>query len=104
MNRLFYLVIIVSSTLQLSGQQKKIVLEGSISFISSQNIYVKFASAENILKGDTLFIRKENILLPVLVVDQHSSVSCICKVIGKPKLKVSDAIVALIMVKIIRMP
>lgn len=97
MNRLLFIVIIVCSTLQLSGQQKKIVLEGSVSFISSQNTYVKFSNAENIQKGDTLFIRKENNLVPVLIVDQHSSISCICKTIGQPKLKVYDPIVALIL-------
>jgi hypothetical protein len=90
------LVIIICSAVSLSGQQKKVILEGNVSFISSQHIYVKFSSTENIQIGDTLFIQKEKNLLPVLFVSQHSSSSCICKMIGQPNLKVSDAIFALV--------
>ena len=95
MNRLLYIILAVCSTLQLFGQEKKI-LKGQISFISSQNIYVKFTSTENIQKADTLFITKGNNQIPILVVDQKSSISCICKPIGQPDLKVSDEIVAVI--------
>lgn len=95
MNRLLYIILIVCSTLQLFGQQEKNIRKGQISFISSQNIYVKFSSTENIHKGDTLFISKDSHLIPKMIVDQLSSISCICKVIGQPDLKVSDEIVAL---------
>jgi hypothetical protein len=94
MNRLLYTVLIVCSALQIFGQQEKNIRKGKISFVSSQNIYVQFPSTENIRQGDTLFIRRDNNLIPVLIVDQMSSISCICKVIGQPSLKVSDEIVA----------
>jgi len=96
MNRFLYTIIFVCSILQLFGQEGKITRGGQISFISSQNIYVKFATTENIQKGDTLFITKENKLIPALIVDQFSSISCICKPIGQIHLKVSDEITALI--------
>jgi len=96
MNRLLYIILIVCSTLQLFGQQEKNTLKGQISFLSSQNIYVKFTSTENIQKGDSLFLNKDSNLIPCLIVDEKSSISCICKPIGQPDLKVSDEIVAVI--------
>jgi hypothetical protein len=94
MNRLLYIILIVCSALQLFGQQDRSVRKGQISFISSQNIYVNFKNTENLHKGDTLFISRDNKLIPVLIVDQLSSISCICKAIGQTDLKVSNEIVA----------
>ena len=36
------------------------VLEGTVSYISSQNIYVKFNTTEGIETGDTLFLKINN--------------------------------------------
>ena len=94
MNRLLYTILIVCSALEIFGQQEKNIRKGQISFASSQNIYVQFPSTEDIRQGDTLFISRDNKLIPVLIVNQLSSISCICKVIGQPALKVSDEIVA----------
>ena len=96
MKRLLYTIILFCSIFPLFGQQKKIDVGGQISLISSQNVYVKFTSTENIQKGDTLFIRQENKLIPVLLVEDRSSISCICKKIGQPLLKVSDEVVAIV--------
>ncbi len=52
------------------------VLEGTVSYISSQNIYVKFKNTEGIETGDTLFIKDKNDYLPAVKVDYRSSTSC----------------------------
>jgi hypothetical protein len=77
-----------------SSQEKQSVAGGSVSYISGQNIYVKFESTKGIEDGDTLFITKNDMVIPALVVQNHSSVSCLCKPIGDVLFKVSDAISA----------
>jgi hypothetical protein len=66
--------------------------EGSVSYVTSQNIYVKFKSTENISVGDTLFIKKAEANIPVLVVSSLSSISCVCLPISSNPLAVSDKI------------
>lgn len=85
---------LVMLTLLLSGQQQ--MTNGRISFISFQNVYVKFTSTEDIQKGDTLYINSENRLVPALKVQELSSISCVCQSIGQTALKVSDEVVAII--------
>lgn len=68
--------------------------EGVISFITSQNVYVKFSSTQNVNDGDTLFIVNGYDKIPVLVVSNHSSVSCVCKPISNENLSVSQPITA----------
>lgn len=76
----------------LFGQNETTFLKGTVSFVSSQNVYVKFESTEKIDIGDTLFIKKENKLSPVLVVKNKSSISCVCSSLMAEKFKVSDEI------------
>jgi len=68
--------------------------DGVISFITSQNVYVKFSSTQNVNDGDTLFIVNGYDKIPVLVVSNHSSVSCVCKPISNQNLSVSQPITA----------
>ena len=53
-------------------------LIGKVSFVSSQNIYVRFKSCEGISVGDTLYIPEGETLVPALIVNSLSSVSCLC--------------------------
>ncbi|MCK9400646.1 MAG: hypothetical protein M0Q51_11725 [Bacteroidales bacterium] len=66
--------------------------EGTVSYVTSQSIYVKFKSTENIAVGDTLFIKQGDKLVPALVVSNLSSISCICIPISSNPLAVSDKI------------
>lgn len=65
---------------------------GKVSFMSSQNVYVKFASTKEIEIGDTLFSKKESLLIPVLVVSNKSSSSCVCTPLIEGGINVSDEI------------
>jgi hypothetical protein len=66
--------------------------EGVVSYITGQNIYVKFASTQGIENGDTLYVMNNEIHEPVLIVQHRSSISCLCAPIGNVSLKVSDKI------------
>ena len=72
------------------AQNKIDYQEGKVSFISSQNIYVKFNSTEKIKIGDTLFFNVNNIYTPSLIVADLSSISCICKPINSNQLAIND--------------
>lgn len=77
---------------RLFGQNETAFLKGTVSFVSSQNVYVKFESTEKINIGDTLFIKKATSLLPALIVKNKSSISCVCTSLMTEKFKVSDEI------------
>lgn len=67
---------------------------GSVSFITSRHVYVKFPTTKNINQGDTLYQQDGQALLPVLIVVSKSSSSTVCSPIGTQKLQVKDQIVA----------
>ncbi|WP_319270152.1 hypothetical protein [uncultured Draconibacterium sp.] len=86
---LFFLTLAVSET---SAQESTNLKEGKVSYITGENIYVRFASTEQIENGDTLFVQNENGLVPALLVNHRSSISCLCAVIGDHKFSVDDVI------------
>jgi hypothetical protein len=85
-----FLIILVD----LNGQQTVETIEGQVSFISSKNVYVKFKSTEGISAGDTLFAKSGGKLIPVLIVDNLSSISCVCNAIAPAKPAVADFVSA----------
>ena len=87
---LVFLIIAVS----LSAQNNENLIKGSISFISSQHVYVQFTNTEGIQPGDTLYLIQNNKPKPVLVVSSLSSISCACKAIGVQNLSLNTAILA----------
>lgn len=76
----------------LKGQSPGESTEGSISFMTTQNIYVKFQSTSTISAGDTLFIIEDMKMIPVLIVKDLSSMSCVCTPISAKQLSVADKI------------
>lgn len=74
------------------AQEKENVLEGNVSYITGKSIYVRFENTAGIENGDTLFITKDDVLVPALVVQHRSSVSCLCNPVGENTFKVSDVI------------
>jgi len=93
MKNLFLFILFVLCYSIAPGQNQIEVKEGTVSYITSQNVYVRFESTENIQPGDTLFIRKEAKLVPVLEVKELSSISCVCSFISDQEIQVSDVIV-----------
>lgn len=78
------------------SQQEKTPEKGAVSYISSQNVYVKFKSTDGIEVGDTLYQQAGEELSPLLEVASKSSTSCVCKPLGPHELKLSDEMVALV--------
>lgn len=76
------------------GQSSPGVLKGKVSFMTSQNVYVKFENTEGIRIGDTLFIYQEAKLVPALVVNSLSSISCVGTPLTKNTFALSDQLVA----------
>jgi len=68
--------------------------EGKVSYLTTQNVYVKFPSTEHIAKGDTLYTSYEGVLVPALTVQEISSISCVCTPIADRKFAVADVIIS----------
>ena len=66
---------------------------GKVSYVTSQNVYVKFESTEGINIGDTLFFKTKGKTIPAFVVDNKSSISCVCTPITAMKINISDELV-----------
>lgn len=78
----------------LMGQSVTENLVGKVSFVSSQNIYVRFKSCEGITAGDTLYISAGDNLVPALIVNSLSSVSCLCSPVSDHTFPVDHIIIA----------
>ncbi len=66
-NRLLILFILVAGQNSF-GQESR---EGTVTYITSQHIYVKFNSTENLSEGDTLYIRQGNNDVPALQIKKN---------------------------------
>lgn len=77
------------------GAQSTTLTTGMISYKSSQNVYVKFESTRNINAGDTLYLKKEDVNIPILIVINLSSTSCVCKPISDIELAISMNVFAI---------
>jgi hypothetical protein len=82
--------------IDLNGQVIHENIAGQVSFVSSQNIYVKFKSTDGISSGDTLFIQSSGSIFPVLIVTNMSSSSCVCSKISATNISVADNIIAIV--------
>ncbi len=89
----FYLTVILQLVfITVAAQENQVIREGEVSYISGKNIYVKFKSTEGIENGDSLFIKQNELLVPALVVQNHSSISCVCIPLNDFQFQVSDTI------------
>lgn len=91
-NKLFILLLICGG-LNLQAQDAGESSGGTVSYITSQNVYVKFLSTADISIGDTLFFMKGDQLVPGLVVNNKSSMSCVCTPVSAETFSVSDKII-----------
>jgi hypothetical protein len=79
---------------ELCGQPGSVNIQGKVSFVSFQNIYVKFKSTDGILAGDTLFIQSGSGLIPSLIVKNLSSSSCLCSQLSSANLPSGATLIA----------
>lgn len=88
------LFILILTTYSLS--QNNSTKEGTVSYLSSQMVYVKFDNTDFIEISDTLYIKKNKSFLPKLIVKFKSSISTSCEKIDNSEIKVGDKIFAFI--------
>lgn len=94
MRKYAILIGILISVIKLYGQEAKILVEGKVSYITTQNIYVKFQQSGTVEVGDTVFIRKDEKAIPLLVAESVSSTSCVGKPLVVLELKIDDVVFA----------
>jgi len=94
MRYLISIFILFILSIELKAQAVDENLTGKVSFISSQNIYVRFKSTESISPGDTLFLLSDGKLTPVVIVNNKSSFSCVCTPLASKNVSVSQDILA----------
>ena len=87
-------ILLLTLCMALNGQVTVEHISGQVSYVSIRNIYVKFKSTAGIVPGDTLFIQSDGSLLPVLIVNDLSSSSCISTALGDRLFSVADPVIA----------
>jgi hypothetical protein len=92
MKALLFFLLFICLSLNIFGQTTDIVLKGSISYITSQNVYAKFENTDGIHIGDTLYVARNNVLIPALTVNNLSSISCVGSPIGQISLSLTTPI------------
>ncbi len=93
MRNVLPLFLLIISGLGVLAQNQGATLEGSVTYITSQSIYVKFNNTAKIKSGDTLFIQHGENLVPALKVKDLSSTSCVCTPLIAMTFKVSDKVI-----------
>ena len=83
-------ILLIFSWTFLAGQTLPETREGKVSYVTTQDIYVKFQSTENIVSGDTLFMTTNGVRVPAAIVRDISSISCVCIPFAGIKLSVGD--------------
>jgi len=73
------------------GQERR---EGEVTYVTSQHVYVKLTSMEDIAEGDTLYIKQGEKEVAALQVKNLSSISCVCIPLISSAFKVSDHVYA----------
>lgn len=62
------------------GQEKRNEFSGKVTYMTSQHIYARFDGTNDLQVGDTIFIRNESGLKPLMLIESKSSYS----VVGQP--------------------
>lgn len=84
-------IIVVLLLLALGGFAQS-GMQGEVTFITAQHVYVKFERTEGIAVKDTLDLMKGGVPSPCLVVSSMSSTSCVCAVVADCKVGKADRV------------
>lgn len=84
----FVMIFTITSFSQIKIEKR----EGTITYQTPQNVYVKFVSTENIVVNDTLFVSRLNVLIPAIQVKFLSSKSAAGERINDVSLKENEAV------------
>jgi hypothetical protein len=85
-------LVLVVGLLHVQAQSKVALQQGEVSFVTSTSVYVRFADTQEINENDTLFLYNRGNMLPVLLVAQKSSLSCVSRPIGGQSFSKGDLV------------
>ena len=88
--KILVLIILFFSSAIMIAKENKYKKDGKISFITTQNIYVRFEDTEGVSTGDTVYYNYNGKFIPVMIVQFLSTTSCSGKKISNTKLKIGD--------------
>ncbi len=88
------LLFLTATAIFTKAQDNRKIIEGKVSYITGNSIYVKFDSTDGIENGDTLFVSINGELVPGLTVLHQSSISCLCNPLGDKEFKAENLIFA----------
>ena len=77
----------------LAAQTSLVTKEGEVTYLSSQNVYVKFENTDELKIGDTLFIKQKDGNLPAVIIEYLSSRSTAGKKLDGANLKLGDKLI-----------
>ena len=80
------LLVLLTGVTQLSAAIPPVT--GTVTYISSTHVYVKFSTTEGLFPGDTLFRENNGELNPAILIKSTSSLSCMGTPIDKNLLTV----------------
>ena len=90
-NFIKFLIVFLVLTYNVFGQTSDPIINGTVSFVTSSNIYVKFENTKDIAIGDSLKLSSTN--TACLVVKSKSSSSCVCQVVNDCEIQKGDAVI-----------
>jgi len=70
-NSLIILVTIFTSSLnslEVLSQNTLPPASGEVSFVTSQNVYLRFTSTDNMVEGDTVYLSRDGIETPCIII------------------------------------
>lgn len=79
-------------SLAIHSQEPGDLVMGTVTFVSSDKVYVKFNSTKDIIEGDTLIVSNPNGFQPCLIVQNKSSSSVVCNSIFECELQQKDLV------------
>ena len=88
------IIVFIVLTYNIFGQTKDPILHGTVSFMTSNNIYVKFENTQAIAVGDSLKLSSTN--TACLVVKSKSSTSCVSQIVNDCEIQKGDKVIFVI--------
>ena len=82
MRHIILLTVFVLTSIIVAGQGQTDTLGGEVTYMTSQSIYVRFPSTQDVQPGDTLYALLDQQLIPALIIRHTSSTSIVGDPIG----------------------
>ncbi len=94
MKVLVSIIVFAFLTQYVVAQDNSELREGRVSYVTGQNVYVRFTTTQNISVGDSLFMTLNDQQIAVLRVMSLSSISVVCTKLSETEIKADARIIA----------